>query len=128
MFLDLDHPVDPLTMTEIENTICDREIRIILIMVHIFFVQLNFCCFNNENNLNYFVLQDILDTIIVFIMPITIMHILKIYDVQILLLIQNGIINIMLTNISNNIFLVVLLIIPKTEQVSILGVVLAMKG
>lgn len=69
-----------------------------------------------------------LDMIMVFIMPIIIMHILKIYDVQILLSIQNGIINITLINISNNIFLVVLVIIQKTEQVFILGVVLATKG
>lgn len=69
-----------------------------------------------------------LDMIMVFIMPIIIMHILKIYDVQILLSIQNGIINITLTNISNNTFLVVLVIIQKTEQVFILGVVLVTKG
>ena len=64
----------------------------------------------------------------VFIMPVTIMHTLKICDVQILLLIRNGIINIMLININNNTFLVVLLIILKTEQVSILDAVLATKG
>lgn len=69
-----------------------------------------------------------LDMIMVFIMPIIIMHILKIYDVQILLSIQNGIINITLANISNNTFLVVLVIIQKTEQVFILGVVLVTKG
>lgn len=35
-FLDLDNPVDPLIMIEIENIICEQEILITLIMASIF--------------------------------------------------------------------------------------------
>lgn len=68
------------------------------------------------------------DMTIMLIMVTIIMHISRIYVVPILLLMQNGIINIMLASIHSNTYLEVLVIIQRIELVCIQDVVLVRNG
>lgn len=65
---------------------------------------------------------------IMLIMVTIIMHISRIYVVPILLLMQNGIINIMLASIHSNTYLEVLVIIQRIELVCIQDAVLVRNG